>query len=66
MNNSTLISVIVPAYNTEKYINTCIDSLLAQTYINYELIIINDGSTDRTLSILDKYRQYPNVRIFSQ
>ena len=36
MNNSTLISVIVPAYNTEKYISICIDSLLAQTYINYE------------------------------
>ena len=66
MNNSTLISVIVPAYNTEKYIGTCIDSLLAQTYINYEIIIINDGSTDHTLSILDKYRQHPNIRIFSQ
>ena len=66
MNNSTLISVIVPAYNTEKYISTCIDSLLAQTYINYEIIIINDGSTDHTLSILDKYRQHPNIRIFSQ
>ncbi|TKV30595.1 glycosyltransferase family 2 protein, partial [Citrobacter sp. TBCS-11] len=40
-----LISIIVPTYNVEKYIRTCIESILAQTYRNVEVIIVNDGST---------------------
>jgi len=46
-----LISVIVPVYNAEKYIEHCIRSLLEQTYKNFELILINDGSTDRSLKL---------------
>ena len=47
------ISVIVPAYNEEKRIKKCIDSILNQTYKNIEVIVINDGSTDNTLKVLD-------------
>ena len=50
-----LFSVIIPVYNCEKYLYKCLDSLLFQKYNNYELIIINDGSTDNTLKIINKY-----------
>ncbi len=49
------VSIIVPIYNSEKYIKKCIESLLNQTYEDYELLLINDGSTDITESIIDKY-----------
>lgn len=51
------ISVIVPAYNREEKIERCIDSLLVQTYPHMEIIIINDGSTDGTKEILDRYEK---------
>lgn len=47
-------SVIVPVYNLEKYINKCVESVLTQTYKNFELILINDGSTDSSREILEK------------
>ena len=50
-----LISVIVPAYNIEKYISRCIDSIIAQTHTLLEIIIVDDGSTDATGHIIDKY-----------
>ncbi|MDB4919625.1 glycosyltransferase family 2 protein [Mucilaginibacter sp.] len=53
--NSPFISVIMPAFNAEKYIEESINSVICQTYINWELIIINDGSTDRTANIAGKY-----------
>ena len=52
-----LLSVIIPVYNLEKYIDKCLDSLLAQTYSNLEIIVVNDGSTDKSLSILIEYKK---------
>lgn len=53
MNNK--ISIIIPIYNTEKFLNKCIDSVLNQTYKNIEIVCINDGSTDKSLEILNNY-----------
>lgn len=49
------ISVIVPVYNTEKYLEKCVQSILNQTYENLQIILINDGSTDRSPEICDKF-----------
>ena len=51
------ISIIVPVYNVEKYLNRCLDSIINQSFINFELILINDGSTDKSGKICDKYAQ---------
>ena len=51
------ISIIVPAYNVEKYIRRCIDSILEQTYENFELLLVDDGSTDSTFDILNEYKK---------
>jgi glycosyltransferase involved in cell wall biosynthesis len=58
-----LVSVCMPAYNSEKYIGAAIESVLNQTYKNIELIITNDGSTDGTGEILAKYANLPNVKV---
>lgn len=61
----TKISVIVPVYNTEKYLRRCIDSILAQTYTDFELLLIDDGSTDASGVICDEYaKQDSRVRVF--
>lgn len=51
------ISIIVAIYNVEKYINRCIDSILSQTFRDFELILVDDGSTDRCSDICDEYQQ---------
>jgi glycosyltransferase involved in cell wall biosynthesis len=53
--NNTLISVIVPVYNVEKYIRKCVNSILAQSYRNFEIILIEDGSPDACGDICDEY-----------
>lgn len=60
-----LISVIVPVYKAEKYLPACLDSLLAQTYQNFELLLVDDGSPDRCWEILQQYAaRDARVRIF--
>lgn len=51
------ISIIVPVYNVEKYLNRCLDSIINQSFNDFELILINDGSTDKSGIICDKYAQ---------
>ena len=52
-----LFSVIVSVYNVENYLDKCIKSLLSQTYSDFEIILVDDGSTDRSPKICDKYQQ---------
>ena len=60
-----MISVIVPVYNAEKYLDRCIQSILTQTYTDFELLLINDGSTDSSGAICDRYaEQDSRVRVF--
>lgn len=60
MNNIPKISIIVPVYNTEQYLLQCIESVLSQTYINFELILIDDGSSDKSPDICDTYARKDN------
>jgi glycosyltransferase involved in cell wall biosynthesis len=60
-----LISIIVPIYNTECFIRKCIDSIINQTYKNFELILVNDGSTDNSGLICDEYAKKDNrIKVF--
>ena len=61
------VSVIVPAYNSEQYIQVCIDSILKSTLEDMEIILVDDGSTDRTAQICDSYaEQYNNIHVIHQ
>ena len=58
-----MLSIIVPVYNVEKYLSECIDSLLAQDYRDFEIILVDDGSIDLSPSICDKYeREHAQIR----
>lgn len=64
---SDLVSVIVPVYNTELYIERCIDSVLQQSYMNLELILVDDGSTDSSGEICDRYaEQDSRIKVMHQ
>ena len=55
MSDLPLISVIVPVYNGQEYLDLTVHSVLSQTYLNWELILVNDGSSDETSAIIDKF-----------
>ncbi len=62
-----MISVIVPVYNVENYIRKCIDSILKQTYSDYELILVDDGSTDSSSNICKEYKfKHSNIQLIEK
>ena len=60
--NTPLVSVLMPAFNAQKYLRNAVDSILNQTYGNFELLILNDGSSDQTQAILDSFSD-PRIKI---
>ena len=59
-----LISFIIPVYNVEKYLAECIESVLCQSYANIEIILVDDGSTDKSADICDKYSEkYDRIHV---
>jgi len=62
-----MVSVIIPVFNSEKYIEECLNSILVQTYTNYEIIVIDDGSTDSSHKIIERYvSKYNKIKYFYQ
>ena len=67
MKNEIAISVIIPVYNSEKFLQECLDSVIKQTIRNIEIICVDDGSTDGSAKILEKYKQDDSrIKIFKQ
>lgn len=65
--NNAMVSVIIPVYNSEKYIGKCLESVLNQTYKNIDIIVINDGSTDNSQEIINTYKsKYQNIIAINQ
>lgn len=65
-NDKGNIAVIVPVYNVKKYLRRCVDSILRQTYQNFELILIDDGSSDGSQFICDEYFNNDKVKVLHQ
>ena len=67
MNNKELITIIIPTYNSEQFIESCLDSVIRQTYTNWQIMIIDQKSTDNTISIIKKkYSKYSkSIQIYS-
>ncbi len=65
--NKPIFSIIIPVFNVEKYLSECLDSIFQQEFTLYEVICINDGSTDKSYNILIDYQhKFPQLKIFSQ
>lgn len=66
-NDDVFISIIIPVYNTEIFIGKCIESIINQTYKNWELIIVDDGSTDMSLQVCKKYeKEDDRIKVFCE
>lgn len=67
MFDNVKVSIVVPVYNVEKYLEECISSLVKQNYLNYEIIVVDDGSTDQSLSIIKKLAtKYNEIKVFTK
>jgi len=67
MEEKKILSIVIPVYNVESYLNECLDSIVNKQTDDIEIIIINDGSTDGSLAICEKYeKNYSNIRVISQ
>ena len=65
MNENATVSVIIPVYNTVKYLKKCVNSLIAQTYQNVEILLVDDGSTDDSGALCDWFaNKYPQIQVF--
>jgi len=67
MNNNTtneLVSIVVTSYNHAEYLEQRLQSLLDQTYSNFEIIVVDDNSTDNSRQVLEKYRNNPKIKLF--
>ncbi len=65
--NNIKVSVIIPVYNSEKYLKQCLDSVVNQTLKDIEIIVINDGSTDNSLQIIQEYvSKYQNIKLINK
>lgn len=65
-NYCEMVTIVVPVYNAERYVARCIDSIIGQSYSNFELILINDGSTDKSEAICERYVDDCRVRIINK
>ena len=67
MVKNPLISIVIPVYNVEVYLEQCVKSIVNQSFTNYEILLINDGSTDNSALICDKLKEECNcIRVFHQ
>ena len=61
-----LVSIIIPIYNVEEYLEDCLNSLIKQTYRKIEVILIDDGSTDKSSNIYSQFLKYKNIKVIKQ
>lgn len=66
MENKDMVSIVVPVYNVDKYIETTIEKVLKQTYTNWELLLINDCSNDKSAEKIQTYLSNPRIRLIEQ
>ncbi|MGC8880108.1 MAG: glycosyltransferase family 2 protein, partial [Anaerolineae bacterium] len=62
----SLVSIVLPTYNQAHYLGQALDGVFWQTYRHFELIVVDDGSTDGTAAVLEKYRDRPEMQVISQ